>query len=179
VLYFKQLFPEASILAFEPDPNIFAYLKKNMEVNCIQGVQLVEKAVWKDDKGIKFGVEGADGGSIFFKGEHSIEIPSVRLRDILEHYPVVDLLKLDIEGAEVEVIKDCQDQLKKVKFLFIEYHSWIANSQELNVLLSCLKNNGFRYYIHSIGNQTDKPFLHVDAYNGMDVQLDIYAVNQG
>jgi FkbM family methyltransferase len=178
VLYFKQLFPDAKILAFEPDPNISAYFRKNMEVNGVEGVQLEEKAVWKDGKGIRFGVEGADGGSIFYEGEQSIQIPTTRLRDILEQYPAVDLLKLDIEGAEVEVIKDCQDQLTKVKFLFIEYHSWIANRQELDVLLACLESNGFRYYIHSIGNQTDKPFLQVDAYNGMDVQLDIYAVNQ-
>ena len=178
VLYFKQLFPEANILAFEPDPNISAYFKKNMEANGVKGVQLEEKAVWKDANGIKFGVEGADGGSIFFEGEKSIQIPTIRLRDVPEQYPAVDLLKLDIEGAEVEVIRDCQDQLKKVKFLFIEYHSWIANKQELDVLLACLESNGFRYYIHSIGNQTNKPFLQVDAYNGMDVQLDIYAVNQ-
>ncbi len=177
VLYFKQLFPNAIVEAFEPDPNIVSYLKKNLSSNKVEGIKLHEKAVWKDDKGIEFGVEGADGGSVFLQGKKTIHIETVRLKDVLASYKEIDLLKIDIEGAEVEVIKDCNEELSKVNYLFIEYHSWISNKQELDVLLSILTKNGFRYYIHSIGAQAVKPYMEVDSYNGMDVQLDIYAVN--
>lgn len=177
VLYFKKLFPEARIEAFEPDPDIMSYLKKNIEANHIKGVNLHQKAIWKDNNGISFGSEGADGGSIFLDNKRTIQIPTLRLRELLATNKEVDLLKIDIEGAETEVIKDCDEELRKVKYLFIEYHSWVTNKQELDVLLNILTKNGFRYYIHSIGAQTNAPFDKVDAYNGMDVQLDIYAVN--
>jgi FkbM family methyltransferase len=178
VIYFKQLFPSAKIIAFEPDPTIASYFKKNIAENKINDVHLSEKAVWKNNDGINFGIEGADGGSIFFEGEKKIHIPTIRLRDLLAEHKIIDLLKIDIEGAEVEVIRDCDDTLKNVKNLFIEYHSWISNKQDLDILLNTLSKNGFRYYIHSIGFQAEKPFMNINSYNGMDVQLDIYAVNQ-
>lgn len=177
VLYFKRLYPNSIIEAFEPDPAIASYLKKNLLANKVENVNLHQKAIWKDDKGVDFGVEGADGGSVFLKGKKSMRVETVRLKDILSLYKDIDLLKIDIEGAEVEVIKDCNEDLKKVKYLFIEYHSWVSNKQELDELLSTLTVNGFRYYMHSVGAQTLKPFLKVDPYNGMDLQLDIYAVN--
>ena len=178
IMYFKSLFPHAKIEGFEPDPKIACLLKENLLKNKLTDVTVREKAIWKNNNGVSFGIEGADGGSIFLEGKNTLEIPSVRLKDILRNYDYIDLLKIDIEGAEVEVIKDCNEDLKKVKNIFIEYHSWISNKQELDNLLRILSENGFRYYIHSIGSQSHQPFLNIDSYNGMDVQLDIYAVNQ-
>jgi FkbM family methyltransferase len=177
ILYFKSLFPKSRIEAFEPDPKIIQNLKNNISANNISGVTVHQKAVWKNNDGISFGVEGADGGSVFLENKNTIKVETIRLKDLLAKQTRVDVLKIDIEGAETEVIKDCNEELKKVKYLFVEYHSFTSKKQELNELLSVLTNNGFRYYIHSIGGQTQQPFMKVDAYNGMDVQLDIYAVN--
>jgi FkbM family methyltransferase len=178
ILYFKYLFPLAKIEGFEPDPKTVKLLKDNLDKNKVTDVIIHEKAIWKNNNGVSFGIEGADGGSIFLEGKSKLEIASIRLKDVLTKYEHIDLLKIDIEGAEVEVIKDCNEELKKVKNIFIEYHSWISNKQELDILLKILTENGFRYYIHSIGSQYNKPFLNIDSYNGMDVQLDIYAVNK-
>lgn len=177
IVYFKKLFPESVIEAFEPDPQIFALLKKNIEFNKLKNVEIHELAVWKNNDEIEFGLEGADGGSIYLEGK-KVVIKTKRLKDILASYSEVDFLKLDIEGAELEVLKDCAEELKKIKNLFVEYHSFISNKQELNVLLEVLTNNGFRYYIHSIGGQAEKPYMGINSYNGMDIQLDIFAVNQ-
>ena len=177
VLYFKHLFPKAVISAYEPDPNIYKYLVKNMKANTVKDVELINKAVWINNEGIEFGSEGADSGSLYFEG-NKISLPSQRLREVLALEQKVDLLKMDIEGTEVDVILDCNDLLKKVKYLFVEYHSWKKNEQSLQQMLDVLTKNGFRYYIHSIGHQSEKPFMGIDSYNGMDVQLDIYAVNE-
>ncbi|MFL5752712.1 MAG: FkbM family methyltransferase [Bacteroidia bacterium] len=177
VLYFKSIFPAARITAFEPDPLIFRYLNENLRQNMVDGVELVNKAVWTDDNGIEFGSEGADGGSVYFEGNKT-RLPSLRLKTLMEKEEEIDLLKMDIEGAEVEVITDCAEQLKKVKYLFVEYHSWISNPQQLDLLLSTLTQNKFRYAIHSIGHQSSSPFSGTNSQNGMDIQLDIYAVNE-
>ena len=39
VLYFKKCFPTCKILAFEPNPDVYEILKKNIELNYLQGVE--------------------------------------------------------------------------------------------------------------------------------------------
>lgn len=177
VIYFKKLFPQAKIKAFEPDPKVFACLTENLKLNNISNVELINKAVWNSNDGVSFGSEGADGGSIFFEG-NKVSLPSVRLREMLAAEKKIDLLKMDIEGAEVDVLKDCGSELKKVKYLFVEYHSWISSEQRLDELLNLLKENGFRYYIHQIGEIVNAPFMERKFTNGMDIQLDIHAINE-
>jgi FkbM family methyltransferase len=178
VLYYKKLYPNAVIRAFEPDPKVFACLRKNLSANNITGVELNESAVWIRNEKLQFGSEGADGGSVFYEG-NKITVDAKRLKDLLQAEKSIDLLKMDIEGAEVDVLLDCADELKKVKNLFVEYHSWAANPQELDKLLKLLSDNGFRYYIHSIGEVLKQPFISQRFSNGMDIQLDIHAINGG
>jgi FkbM family methyltransferase len=177
VLYFKKLYPQAKIKAFEPDPKVYACLQQNLKDNGIEGVQLHNSAVWKNADGISFGSEGADGGSVYFEG-NKIQLPSVRLKDMLATEQSIDLLKMDIEGAEVEVLNDCASELKKIRYLFVEYHSWINEEQKLDELLRLLRANGFRYYIHQIGETLNAPFMKREFSNGMDIQLDIHAIHE-
>ncbi|MFN8356752.1 MAG: FkbM family methyltransferase [Spirosomataceae bacterium] len=173
ILYFKKLFPHAHITAFEADPTIANYLKKNLETNGIQGVEIVEKAVWKDDLGVTFASDGADGGSIKTDG-NAQTIPSVRLRSILEQESHIDFLKIDIEGAETEVLADCQDVLQHVENLFVEYHAYIGQPQYLAELLAIFTKNGFRYYIDT-NQHRSAPFVNhrYRDNNLMDLQLNI------
>lgn len=177
VLYFKKLYPGSRIRAFEPDPKVFECLQQNMQQNKISGVELINKAVWKNSEGVSFGSEGADGGSIYFAGNKTV-LPSVRLKELLAGEQEIDLLKMDIEGAEVEVLKDCVSELNKVRYLFVEYHSWINEEQKLDELLLLLRSSGFRYYIHDIGATVKSPFIERKFSNGMDIQLDIHAINE-
>lgn len=62
------------------------------------------------------------------------KVPTVRLRDYLKQS--VDFLKIDIEGAETQVIQDCSDLLANVKNVFIEYYLFNKDPQELNVLIN-------------------------------------------
>ena len=176
VMFYKKLFPLAIIKAFEPDPKVFKCLQQNMQQNKISDITLIDKAVWINNDGVEFGSEGADGGSVFFAG-NKVFLPTVRLRDMLVSETRIDLLKMDIEGAEVEVLNDCKDQLNKIKYLFVEYHSWKNQPQQLDQLLSNMTEQGFRYYIHSIAEENKKPFIQKMTKNPMDIQLDIHAIN--
>jgi FkbM family methyltransferase len=177
-LYLKSKYPNARIVAFEPDAKVFSCLKKNIEENKLSGIELNEAAVWINNSGIEFGAEGADGGSVYFDGKKT-KVKSVRLAELLEKEKAIDLLKIDIEGAENDVLPDCEPHLKKVKNLFLEYHSWSGNEQQLDTLLAILRRSGFRYTIHSIGGVGKQPFLSLPVKSGMDIQLDIHAVNLG
>ncbi len=171
-LYFKQLFPNAKIKAFEADPMIGSVLQSNLSKNGINDVEIINKAVWIDDNGIDFGSEGADGGSIN-ASNNKIKIESLRLKDFLEKEEKIDLLKIDIEGAEYEVLIDCKDDLKNVQNIFVEYHSWNSATQKLSEILSIFETNGFRYYIEDISKRKH-PFVNHNQDVNMDLQLNIF-----
>ena len=65
-----------------------------------------------------------------------------RLRNLLERK--VQLLKLDIEGAELEVLRDCGARLQNVERLFVEHHSFLGRPQQLGEFFGILEAAGFR-----------------------------------
>lgn len=175
VLFFKSLYKKARIKAFEADEKIAGILKKNLNMNRILDVNIIPKAVWIHSEGIEFYSDGADAGSIF-GNKKKILIKTVRLKDFIEKEDQIDLLKLDIEGAECDVLDDIQDGLKIIENLFIEYHSFKDKTQRLDLILSILKEHGFRYFINSVYDK-EKPFLNIiNPLNPeMDLQLNIFA----
>jgi FkbM family methyltransferase len=175
-IYFKQQYPDSKIIAFEPDPQIFKTLEKNIEINNLTDVTLVNKAVWINNDTIDFEVEGGFSGRINkYEGKSNIiKVETQRLNDLLTQN--ISFLKIDIEGAEFEVIKDCSESLHFVEHLFIEYHSHISETQKLGELLTLLTNAGFRYHIKE-AYTVKHPFVDKDVMLGMDLQLNIYAIN--
>ena len=176
--YFKQRYPRAYVKAFEADPAIASYLAQNLTENGFTGVEIIAKAVWVDDLGIELGQEGADAASILATGS-KILVPSIRLRDWLAAETRVDMLKIDIEGAETAVLKDCASALGCVQHLFVEYHAFVGQPQELDQVLAVLRDNRFRYFIR---DAQDRPQpLSNRAYRGnatMDLQLNIFAYRE-
>lgn len=174
VFYFKRLYPNSRILAFEADPQVAEYLQKNIQQNNLTNVEVVQKAVWTENTMVSFANEGADGGSLVV-GTKTIDIPAIRLKDWLEKEPVIDLLKMDIEGAETAVMQDCRYSLQAVKHIFIEYHAYTGHAQALDSILQILSENGFRYFIRSEADRK-QPFVHQTNKKTphMDLQLNIF-----
>lgn len=176
-LFFHRNFPNAKITAFEPDPKIFAYLKNNLAQAGAHQIELVAKAVWSSSTTLRFQSEGSDAGRIeAAPGKNLIEIPAVRLRDFLNE--PVDLLKMDIEGAETEVLPDIADSLQPVENIFLEYHSFAGQPQRLGRVIQLLTEAGFRVHVQPM-NVAAQPFVEIKNYLGMDMQLNIFARREG
>jgi FkbM family methyltransferase len=174
VLYFKRLLPQARVLAFEPDPQIFAYLERNVHAAALTGVELENRAVHTMNGTLSFHREGADAGRIrsLQCASGVIGVAAVRLRDILDKK--VDMLKMDVEGAETDIILDCVGHLDKVERLFIEYHSFTGDRQRLPELLMALRETGFRLWMDApVPN--DRPLARRIEYLEMDMQLNVFA----
>jgi len=60
IIYFKQLYPNAKIIGFEPDDKVFKALKRNIEAFNFCDVELIKKACWNEETTLKFYSEGAD-----------------------------------------------------------------------------------------------------------------------
>jgi FkbM family methyltransferase len=173
-LYYKILYPGSIIKAFEADSNIADILKSNLNRNNIQGVEVINKAAWIDNNGVTFNVDNADGGSVYGEG-NKIKVDSVRLRNLIASEEFIDLIKMNVEGAELDVIPDCEDVLSKVKNLYIEYHSFPKIEQKLDNILLSLKKNGFRYYIQNIVSPKRIPSVDQLKSESIDLQLHIFA----
>jgi FkbM family methyltransferase len=176
VIYFKRRFPQSKIIAFEPDAAIFQTLKGNIAQFDYEDVQLINKGVWEKETTLSFLAEGTLGGRVVDDRASScrsdiISIQTVRLKDYLRDQ--VDFLKIDIEGAEYEVLLDCADFLNNVQYLFVEYHSTASESQKLDEILSIITNSGFRYYIKEASRNVRHPFVEKNR-NWFDLQLNIF-----
>jgi FkbM family methyltransferase len=174
IIYFKELYPNAEIIGFEPDNKVFKALEQNMKAFNFSDVELIKKACWNEETTLKFYSEGADGGRVAmnFDTEQIIEVPTIRLRKFLDRK--VDFLKIDIEGAEAKVLEDCSILLSNVDKIFVEFHSFMEKEQMLPEILALLKSAGFRLHISSPGLISQNPYLKLNTYEKMDNQLNIY-----
>jgi FkbM family methyltransferase len=173
-LYWVRNVPGARIAAFEPDPALAALLRTNL-MTCGAGhVEVVEAAVLDRSGEAEFATGSPDAGRLQ-RDRHRTSVRTVRLRDYLEEH--VALLKLDIEGAELDVLRDCAGRLDRVARLFVEFHSFEDREQRLDELVSILTDAGFRLHVVS-ELASPQPFLRRTPYLGMDLQLNIYAFRE-
>lgn len=177
-IYFKHIFPDAHIVAYEPDPGIFGLLETNVMTFGLEDVELHEEAVWISQGEMAFYADGTVGGSLTSARSDCrlMHVQCTRLRDVLGSR--VDFLKLDIEGAELQVLKDCADVLTNVDHLFVEYHSKQAEPQGLHELLEVVKNAGLRYHIKE-AYPVPHPFLEEARGRYYDLQLNIFGFAPG
>lgn len=158
VLYFSKQFPKAQILAFEPDETVLPFLEKNIQSQNLHNVELFKKAVWTEETELSFYTDSGLGGriGIEYVNQTPTKIKSVRLRDLLNQ-PIA-MLKIDIEGAEYNVLLDCEDKLHNVQHVFLEYHSFFNEEQHLEDVLLIFKRQGFRYHLRESFSRR-KPFV--------------------
>lgn len=172
IIFFKRRFPNAEIIAFEPDNDIFNISKYNLNKFGIEDVQLFQKAVWVNNEPLVFAKTGSLGGHLVKERVgNTIDIQAVRLKDFLNDK--IDFLKIDIEGPEFDILKDCGESLKNVENIFVEYHSFSNNSQMIGEMLIILKSAGFKLYIKEAWENMKNPFIEKkSAY--YDLQLNIF-----
>lgn len=174
VLYFFKNYPKAKIVAFEPSPSIFRLLELNVKRNNVQQAILNQQAVWIKNETLVFNDEGADGGSIHtISNAKKVNVAAIDFLQTLQKEEKIDFLKIDIEGAENELIPHIAPALYKIENIFIEYHSLNGQKQTLDKLLSVLSENNFRYFIrHAIDR--NRPFVNKKQDQYMDMQLNIF-----
>jgi FkbM family methyltransferase len=120
--YFATRYPDARILAIEPEAENFRLLRKNLEP--YKNVRPIRAALWSNDTRVELKDTGS--GSWAFQVEESSTgaIPAVTLSTLLAENEVsyADLVKIDIEGAEREVFAGALDWVSNVGLLMIELH---------------------------------------------------------
>ena len=135
-LYFLTRNKQAKCYLFEPDPNNIPKLHHNLS-NYKARYELEEKAVSNEKAEVKFGIEktGRYGG-IDVKTGNYISVACLDINEVLENIlskeQQIDILKLDIEGAELKTVAAIkQSFLKRIKHIYIEAEPKTALHSEL------------------------------------------------
>lgn len=127
-LYLGKKHPEINIIAYEPVPENFARLVRNLANNGVKNVTAVNKAVTGDGRQIALTVNlqsNSGGASAFTSPDascQSVMVESVTLGDILSRHEKIKLLKIDVEGAEYEIFGSLNGELGKIQNIRGEFH---------------------------------------------------------
>ena len=157
LIFAKLVGKEGKIFAFEPHPNNFALLKKNVEINDYQNVILEEKAVSDKNGKIRLYISEKSSGlhRIYkYEPEHIwkfIEVESIRIDDYFKDYNgKIDWIKIDIEGGEWAAFQGMPLLLEKNKNLKIVTEFSSCFLKEFGIqpgeYLKLLQKYGFKIY---------------------------------
>ncbi|MHA1492207.1 MAG: FkbM family methyltransferase [Promethearchaeota archaeon] len=120
----KLIGKEGKVFAFEPEPNNFSLLSKNVSINGYKNVILINKAVSNKNGKVKLFLNEENIGDhrIFDSndGRQSIEVETIRLDDYFKNYnEKIKFIKMDIQGAEMDAIQGMVNLIQKSKELKI------------------------------------------------------------
>jgi FkbM family methyltransferase len=129
----KQRNPDICIYAFEPNPGAYENLVKNVEENKITSVEHYNTAVSDVTQEEPFELVdeiSAIGGFRIWRYRpwldpariRTVTVPTITLDEALEGIGDIDILKIDVEGAEYRVLKGAQKTLPRIKRIVVECH---------------------------------------------------------
>ena len=130
-LYFSSIFPQADIYSIEPDSNNFSLLKDNITLNQLHlKIHPLENALLgKTEINLTTNNnfrDGKDWAITVVESEVETNLKSISIPELVNKYEFneIDILKIDIEGAERFLfLEDCNlKYLKIVKSIIIEIH---------------------------------------------------------
>lgn len=124
----KRVGSKGRVIAADANPENIMNLRKNIEINNLGNVTALHLAVSDHDGQSTFYLTGESGtGSLLQRGDAAqpIQIQSITLDSLVKSLNVddVDLLKIDVEGSEIECIRGGRLALKNTRHVIIECHS--------------------------------------------------------
>jgi FkbM family methyltransferase len=130
-------FPSATVLAFEPNPPTFALLQANVSRNEVPNVKLYPLAVGtRESYRLRCGTQSATASAWADSGSKRDKLVEVRGSPLDPFVPAgdVDLLKIDVEGGEIDVLESLSTSLSsRVKRFAIEYHGHLVEGSSSTV----------------------------------------------
>ncbi|RPI95496.1 MAG: FkbM family methyltransferase [Chloroflexi bacterium] len=142
-IYLAKMYPKAKVYAYEPIPENYEYLLKNIELAGVKNVIPHNLAVTKDGRDVKIGgdLEKNNGASsMYLRAEAAaqvFEVKSISAGDVLKETGRIKLLKIDAEFAEYEILPNMD--LSKVEFMRGEFHRGLENETPEKLVEHCAK----------------------------------------
>lgn len=135
-LYFRKVFPEAQIIALEPEDENYQLMCRNVRHD--KKIICVKAALWKNNTWLK--IDNPDQSSwAFTVSETSAEEGSIKAVTVPEVFSLlqtkeVDVFKLDIEGSEKELFEKSEGWEQQIKIYIVELHERLFPGSSQNFL---------------------------------------------
>jgi FkbM family methyltransferase len=149
-LYLAKAYPSARVVSVEPNRENFGLLQTNLKDLIRRGRCIpLQAGVWSVHKPLAVDPKWQDGAYNAYRlqdgtqGQHAADsVQGITMEEILAaaKSQQVDLLKVDIEGAEVELFRGDLGWLKRVRAIAIEFHGESRHESRFDQIL---KTNGF------------------------------------
>jgi FkbM family methyltransferase len=134
-----QMFSGGRIYSFEPHPKTHSQLTRNIQTNCsdknkIEIFQLAlgannEELLFRDIDTYNTGNSLLIKGSLAARAQNVISVPVKRLDDLkIAGEESIRLLKIDVEGFEIDVLKGGIETLKRADIVLLEFNHWCLSS---------------------------------------------------
>ncbi len=149
------------VVAIEPSLANFALLTENVRKSGQEGRILpVCAALWKSGGSVEMSEEWHSGA--YGMGRPSTvsrRSTSITLHDIIKEHGYVDFMKIDIEGAEYDIIADsAESDLSDIKMIVLELHPEVYGMVGVSGIVSKLSRVGFHLKLFRL------PILRPYAY---------------
>lgn len=122
-VYFANRFPEAKIISIEPDAGNFALLQKNTsgypQITCLHA------ALWDKEEMLEIGnKQQLSAGYIVEPVNGNTGIPGETINGLMKKYGIenISLVKIDIEGAELNVFSHATEWIAFSDCIIVELH---------------------------------------------------------
>lgn len=178
----KIIGPKGNVIAFEPDDRNYKRALRNFSLNLASNITLLNIGLGEENKTEKlYRVNlGNQGMNRILKDEHNYDFTEITIRKldsfITEHSTTkVDLVKIDVEGFEMNVLKGSVEMLKKfnpILFIEINDNNLKEHSSSASELFKFLNELNYTTY-HS---GTNKELTQSDDFK--NCHFDIYALQK-
>ncbi len=130
--YLLHHYPAARLIAVEPDPENCALCRHNL-APFSDRTTILQGAIWSENRRLRIvpSSRGLGSWALRVEGWDGGEVEGLTLVEILRrsgHHGPIDLLKMDIEGAEEEVFRDAPRWLDVTRNIAIELHGAAAEA---------------------------------------------------
>jgi len=138
-IFIKNLFPDAHVIAIEPDDDNFKLMQENFAP--YTGIDSIQAGLWNKSSPLKVYDKYNQGKWAMVVEEtdnaQEANVSGISIEEIMSKYKLdrIDILKIDIETSEKYLFGDnYQNWLPKVKMIIIEFHDWIVKGTAQPVL---------------------------------------------
>ena len=128
LIFAKGVGPAGRVFAFEPEPGNFALLEENVAANGYRNVALARLAVSDRAGRARLYLDAGNAGDcrVYDSHDHrpSVDVETVRLDDHLVRLDRVDLIKMDIQGAEPAALRGMRGLLERNRKVKLVLEFW-------------------------------------------------------
>tara|TARA_B100000953_G_C17943990_1_gene397868 strand:+ start:51 stop:761 length:711 start_codon:yes stop_codon:yes gene_type:complete len=149
-LLFKTINSTSTVYSFEPIKSNYRYFERHLKLNNLNKVFLIKKAVADKEGILKFAKGNSVGGKLSETGD--MTVPVIKLSSLLKKKIVEfpDVIKMDVEGAELQVLEDIKFILmsEEKPIIFLSTHGKKIHDSCLDLI------NSMNYIITPIDDKS-------------------------